>query len=79
MRISLCPLLVSLDREASEQINATALGLATLRKTHMFISTVMLMSDILSHVNKLSLMFQMETIDFSTVNPIIESCNVYWQ
>ena len=74
VRKSLCPLLVSLDREASERMNATALGLATLCKTHMFISTVMLMSDILSHVNKLSLMFQMETIDFSTVKPLIESC-----
>ena len=32
------------------------------------------MSDILSHVNKLSLIFQMETIDFSNVNSLVELC-----
>ena len=62
VRKSLCLLLVSLDREASERMYATALGLATLCKAHMFISTVMLMSDIL-YVNKFSkLMFQMENV-----------------
>ena len=74
VRRSLSSLLVSLDKEASEQMDATALGLVTLCKTYMFIATLMLMSDILSHVNKLSLMFQMESIDFSTVKPVLESC-----
>ena len=66
--------MVSLDKEAVERANATALGLTTLRTCYMFIATLMLMSDILSHVNKLSLIFQMETIDFSKVNPLVESC-----
>lgn len=74
VRRSLPSLLLSLDREASEQMDATALGLATLCKTYIFIATLMLMSDILSHVNKISLMFEMESIDFSTVKPVLASC-----
>ena len=71
---SLFSLLVSLDKEASEKKNPTAIGLLALCKTYEFIATLMLMSDILSHVNKLSLIFQMETIDFSNVNSLVESC-----
>ena len=74
VRRSLTSLLLSLDREASEATDATAFCLATLCKTYMFIATLMLMSDIMSHVNKLSLVFQMESIDFSTVKPVLESC-----
>ena len=32
------------------------------------------MTDIMSHVNKLSLIFQMETVDFSKVKPLVDSC-----
>ena len=60
--------------EASERADPTAVGLLTLCKTYKFVATLMLMSDILSHVNKLSLLFQMETIDFSTVNSLVETC-----
>ena len=74
VRHCLCSLLVSLEREASERSNATALELASLCKTYMFVSTLMLMSDILSHLNKLLLVFQMENIDFSAVRPLVQSC-----
>ena len=74
VRRSLTSLLLSLDREASEQADPTAVGLLTLCKTYKFVATLMLMSDILSHVNKLPLLFQMETIDFSTVNSLVETC-----
>lgn len=73
-RRSLCSLLVSLDREASERTDATAVGLVTLCRMYMFIATLMLMSDILSSINNLSLIFQMETVDFSKVKPLVESC-----
>ena len=59
-------ILVNLDKLH----NSTTLGLATF----MFEAMIMLMSDTLSHVNKLSLIFRMETIDFSTVKPLIDPC-----
>ena len=74
MRKSLSSLLVSLDREASERADATAVGLVTLCRNYMFVATIMFMSDIMSHVNKLSLIFQMETVDFSKVKPLVDSC-----
>ena len=74
IRRSLSSLLVSLDKEAVENTDATAIGLLSLCRTYKFVATLMFMSDILSHVNKLSLLFQMETIDFSNVKSLVESC-----
>jgi len=72
---SLSSLLVCLDREASEQADATTIGLVTLCRNYMFVATIiMFMSDIMYHVNKLSLIFQMETVDFSKVRPLVDSC-----
>ena len=48
VRRSLTSLLLSLDREASERADPTAVGLLTLCKTYKFVATLMLMSDILS-------------------------------
>ena len=71
--MSLISLLVSLDKEA-EGKKATAIGLLSLCRTSMFIATLMQMSNVLSHVNKLCLTFQRETIDFSNVKCHIELC-----
>ena len=46
-------LFVSIDRRASERRDATTLGLVTLGKSYKFVATLILMSDVLSHFNKL--------------------------
>ena len=71
---SLPSLLCSLEREASERSDPTAMGLAKLCKTYMFIATLLLMSDILSHVTKISLLFQRENIDYSQVQQLVGTC-----
>ena len=40
----------------------------------MFIATLMLISDVLSHVTRLSLLFQKEKIDFSQVQILVQFC-----
>lgn len=55
----------SLEREASERSDPTALGLTTLCKKYMFIATLMLMTDVLSYITRLSLLYQREEIDFA--------------
>ena len=64
---SLPSLLCSLEREASERSDPAAMGLSTLCKTYMFIATLLFMSDIHSHVTKISLLFQSENVDYSQV------------
>ena len=71
---SLPALLTSLERESSERSDPTALGLTTLCRTYMFIASIMLLSDVLSHVTKLSLLFQRENIDFAQIQPLVLSC-----
>ena len=71
---SLPSLLCSLEREASEQSDPTAMGLTKLCKTYMFIATLLFMSDILSHVTKISLLFQRENIDYSQVQQLVVTC-----
>ena len=74
LKRSLPSLLCSLEREASERSDPTALGLAKLCKTYMFVATLMLMSDVLFHVTRLSLLFQKEKIDFAQVQSLVQSC-----
>ena len=50
---SLPTLLTSSERESYERSDPTALGLATLFRTYKFVASVMLMTDMLSHVTKL--------------------------
>jgi hypothetical protein len=40
----------------------------------MFIASVMLFSDVLSHVTKLSLLFQRKNSDFAQIQPLVLSC-----
>ena len=71
---SLPSLICSLEREASERCEPTAMGLAKLCKTYMFIATLLFMSDILSHVTKISLLFQRENVDYSQVQQLVGTC-----
>ena len=68
---SLPSLLCSLEREASERSDPTAMGLSKLCKTYMFIATLLFMSDILSHVTKISLLFQSENVDYFQVQQLV--------
>ena len=71
---SLPSLLTSSERETSEHSDPTALGLTTLCRTYLFVASLMLMSDVLSHVTKLSLLFQREKIDLAQIQPLVLSC-----
>ena len=60
-------LLVSLDREASENGEPTALGLYKFMKSYKFVASVYLLSDILPHLGRLSRIFQKENVDLSLI------------
>ena len=50
------------------------MGLTKPCKTYMFIATLLFISDILSHVTKISLLFQRENIDYSQVQQLVATC-----
>ncbi len=78
---SLPSLLVSLDREASEKGEPIATGLLKFMKTYKFVACAYLMSDVLPHLSRLSKIFQKENVDFSLIQPCLQSTidaiNVY--
>ena len=61
---------VSLDREASENGEPTALGLYKFMKSYKFVASVYLLSDILG---RLSRIFQKENVDLSLIQPCLKS------
>ena len=65
---SLPALLVSLDREASENVEPTAHGLFKFMKCYKFVATAHLLSDILPHLSCLSRIFQKEDVDLSLIH-----------
>ena len=67
---SLPALLVSLDREASENVEPTAHGLFKFMKCYKFVATAHLLSDILPHLSRLSRIFQKEDIDLSLISKV---------
>ena len=70
---SLPSLLVSLDREASENGEPTALGLYKFMKSYKFVASVYLLSDILPHLGCLSRIFQKENVNLSLIQPCLKS------
>jgi len=58
-------ILVSLDREASENGEPTAHGLYKFMKSYKFVATAYLLSDVLPHLSRLSRIFQKENVDLS--------------
>ena len=70
---SLKSILMSLDYEATERGNPSALGLATLMKMYEFVAALEMMGDLLPHLARLSLMFQRASIDLSLISPMVES------
>ena len=64
-------ILVSLDREASENGEPTAHGLFKFMKCYKFVACLYLLSDVLPHLSRLSRIFQKEDIDFFLVQPCL--------
>ena len=70
---SLLSILVSLDREASENGEATAHGLYKFMKCYRFVACAYLLSDVLPHLSCLSRIFQKENVDLSLIQPCLKS------
>ena len=63
----LSSLLISLDREASENSEPTAHGLLKFIKCYKFIACAYLLSDVLPHLSRLSRIFRKQDVDLSLV------------
>ena len=66
-------ILVSLDREASENGEPTAHGLLNFMKTYKFVTCLYLLSDVLPHLSRLSRIFQKEKVDLSLIQPCLKT------
>ena len=66
-------LLVSLDREASENGEPTAHGLLKFMKGYKFVACAYLLSDVLPHLSRLSRIFQKQNVDLSLVRPCLKT------
>ena len=66
-------LIASLQREASDRGNPTALGLFTLMTKFDFLCALVKLHDILRHLSKLSLVFQRKLVDLSMVSCFVNS------
>ena len=66
-------LLTSLEREAAERGNPTANGLLKFAKTYQFVACTLLLADILPHLNRLSLIFQNQSVDLALIKPCVEA------
>ena len=71
LRSTLPSVLVSLSREASERGEPVAAGLLNMITQFKFIATLLLLCDILPHLNRLSCMFQSADLDLSLIQPQI--------
>ena len=61
-------LIACLEREASERKEPGAVGLVKSVKTYYFIACCKLLSMILPHMNRLSLLFQSEDVELSAIH-----------
>ena len=59
----------SREREGSERGEPAAVGLVKFVKTYYFVACCKLLSKVLPHINRLSLLFQREDIDLSAIRP----------
>ena len=71
LRRCLPAVITSLEREASECRDAQALGLATFLKSHRFVGTLLMLSDVLPPLASLSRAFQRKDLDYSLVKPLV--------
>ena len=71
LRNCLPSVITSLEREASEQHNAQALGLAAFVKSYKFVATLLMLSDILPPLSNLSRAFQRKDLDSTLFKPLV--------
>ena len=62
-------LILSLEREGSERDEPAAIGLVKFVKTYYFVACCKLLSKVLPHINRLSLLFQREDVHLSAIRP----------
>ena len=74
LRRSLVSVLTNLDREASERSEPTASGLLNFLKKYFFIAALSLFADVLPFLSKLSRTLQSSSLDFSILQPVVDSC-----
>ena len=65
-----------IDREAQEKGEPTALGLSKLMKTFKFVATLSLMNDVLTHLARLSKLFQRRDVNLAHIEPLLTSSTV---
>ena len=73
IRKTLKSLLTTLVREVAENYDAVARGLLHAMKSYNFIASVYLLSDVLPKLTSLSLVFQREDVDLTTVRPQVNA------
>ena len=56
-----------------QAINPTAVGLCTVMAKYKFFASLVLLNDVLSVINRLSLIFQSSAIDFTIISPLLNS------
>ena len=66
-------LLVSLNREASENDEPTAHGLLKFMKGYKFVACAYLLSDVLPYLSCLSKIFQKQNVDLSLIQPCLKT------
>ncbi|XP_006824225.1 zinc finger protein 862-like [Saccoglossus kowalevskii] len=79
IRKTLPAVITSLEREAEERGDATAHGLSIFLKQYNFVAAVHMLSDILPHLTRLSLIFQKKNVDLSIIEPVLHSTIVTLQ
>ena len=62
-------LIMSLEREGTERHEPAVVGLVRFVKTYYFVACCKLLSKVLPHINRLSLLFQFEDVDLSVIQP----------
>ncbi|XP_022106967.1 zinc finger protein 862-like [Acanthaster planci] len=66
-------LIVTLQREGTERTDTRALGLNRLVTTYKFTATMLLLCDVLPHINALSKAFQKKDSDYTLVHELVTS------
>jgi hypothetical protein len=66
-------LIVALQREGTERTDAKAIGLCRLVTTYKFAATMLLLCDILPHINTLSKIFQKQQSDYTIVRDVVSA------
>ena len=66
-------LIASLEREGSERDEPAAVGLVRFVKTYYFVACCKLLSKVLPHISRLSLLFQREKTDLTAIGPNLDA------